>query len=256
MTYKTWVGTLACGIAFAFHTLPAAAATGNSAIEAAVATSNRSSAAQALDAARKPAGVLTFLGLKPGMEAADLMTGTGYWAEIMGLVVGSAGHVTAFQADRPPADPAVTKAWELLLQREKTLTLKFYPWAHFSAPADSLDFAIINNNYHDLYWESAKYQIPRTDPSEFTRALYAAMRHGGVVGVIDHTALPGDPRATVEKLHRIDPERVEADFQAAGFKLAGRSNLLANSKDDHTKFSGDPSILGKTDRFILKFVKS
>lgn len=94
------------------------------------------------------------------------------------------------------------------------------------------------------------------DPGEITRAIYAAMRHGGIVGVIDHTALSGDPGATVEKLHRIDPERVRADFQAAGFKLVGRSNLLANPTDDHTKFSGDPSILNKTDRFILKFVKS
>lgn len=216
---------------------------------------DRASAAQALDSSRKPEAVLEFLGLKRGMKAADLMTGSGYWAEIMGLIVGAKGHVTAFQADVPPPAAAATQAWDELLQREKTITLTYYPWAHFSTHADSLDFAILNDNYHDLYWESAKYQIPHTDPGEFTHALYAAMRHGGTVGVIDHVALPGDPRTTVEKLHRIDPERVKTDFETAGFKLVGESSVLANAADDHTRFAGDPAIRGKTDRFILKFVK-
>ena len=253
MTFRNL--TVALSLAFAMQSAWAAETSADGSIASAVATPTRATASRALDASRKPVPVLTFLGLKPGMKAADLMTGAGYWAEIMGLVVGPTGHVTAFQPDAPPADPATTKAVNDMLQRESTISLVSYPWAHFSTRADSLDFAIINDNYHDLYWESAKFQIPHADPSEFTHALYAAMRHGGIVGVIDHVALPGDARATVDKLHRIDPEQVKSDFEAAGFKLVGQSDLLANPADDHTSFSSAPAILHKTDRFILKFVK-
>ncbi len=60
------------------------------------------------------------------------------------------------------------------------------------------------------------------------------MKPGAIVGIIDHVALPnGDTRATVEKLHRIDPAVVKADFERAGFELDGERNLLRNPADDH-----------------------
>jgi predicted methyltransferase len=82
------------------------------------------------------------------------------------------------------------------------------------------------------------------------------MKPGAVIGVIDHVASPNsDTRATVEKLHRIDPEVVKADFTRAGFVLAGTSDILRNSGDDHSLLVFDPKIRGKTDRFIFKFKK-
>ena len=60
------------------------------------------------------------------------------------------------------------------------------------------------------------------DPKAWLKTVYAAMKPGGVVGVIDHVASPNsDTRATVEKLHRIDPEVIKADFKRAGFVLVG-----------------------------------
>ena len=87
------------------------------------------------------------------------------------------------------------------------------------------------------------------------KVIYDAMKPGAVVGVIDHVANPGDTRATVEKLHRIDPEVIKADFKRAGFKLEGTSDLLRNPADDHSLNVFDPKIRGKTDRVILKFRK-
>jgi predicted methyltransferase len=81
------------------------------------------------------------------------------------------------------------------------------------------------------------------------------MKPGAVVGVIDHIANPGDTRQTVEKLHRIDPEVVRADFQRAGFKLEAESDMLRNPEDDHNLLVFDPKIRGKTDRFVFKFRK-
>ena len=94
------------------------------------------------------------------------------------------------------------------------------------------------------------------DPNAFLKAVYAAMKPGAVIGVIDHVAKPNDDtRATVDKYHRIDPNVVKADFQRAGFVLVGTSDLLRNPADTHETEVHDPSILGKTDRFIFKFKK-
>jgi len=115
---------------------------------------------------------------------------------------------------------------------------------------------MLNLNYHDTYWESTKYKIPRMDPAKFLKVVYAAMKPGAVIGVIDHVANPNsDTRATVEKYHRIDPNVVRGDFERAGFRFAGSSNLLHNSADKHDLMVFDPKIRGSTDRFIFKFRK-
>ena len=221
----------------------------------AVAQNGRPAEAVALDAGRKPAEVLEFLGLKSGMTAADVITGSGYWAEIMARVVGPKGQVTAFEPDQFYTDPEEQKVWALLQQRRPDIRFVRYPFDAFAAAPGSFDFLIINLNYHDLYWESEKYHIPRSDPSAFVRALYAAAKPGGVVGVIDHVGPAGDTRAIVNKMHRIDPATVKADFEAAGFRLEAESPILRNPDDDHTKGVFDPAVRGKTDCFIYRFRK-
>jgi predicted methyltransferase len=115
---------------------------------------------------------------------------------------------------------------------------------------------ILNDNYHDTYWQNDKLGVPKMDPNAFLKAVYASMKPGAVIGVIDHVALPNnDTRATVDKLHRIDPNVVKADFKRAGFVLVGSSNILRNPADPHNAEVHDASIKGKTDRFIFKFRK-
>lgn len=222
-------------------------------LAAAVARPGRPAEAVKLDAGRKPAQVLAFLGLRPGMAAADIMTGSGYWAEILANAVGPKGHVTAFEPNQFYADPDEQKSWTALNARRADIRFVRYPFETFDAGAARFDFAIVSLNYHDLYWESTKYHIPRADPAAFLRALHVAMKPGGIVGIIDHVGPPGDTRAIVEKMHRIDPETVKADFKAAGFVLEATSALLANPADDHTKGVFDPAIRGKTDRFLFRF---
>lgn len=225
-------------------------------LTAAVAAAGRPAKATELDAGRKPAEVLAFLGLKPGMAAADIMTGSGYWAEIMANAVGPKGKVTAFEPQQFYNDPDEQKIWKALTDRRADIDFVRYPFEDFSAAGRHFDVVMISLNYHDLYWESAQYKIPHTDPKAFLKALYAAVKPGGVVGVIDHVGPAGDTRAVVDKLHRIDPATVEADFKAAGFRLEAKSPLLANAADDHSKMVFDPAIRGKTDRFLYRFRKA
>ena len=210
----------------------------------------------ALDASRHPAEVLAFLGLKKGMTTADIMAGAGYYSEIMARVVGHRGKVLAFEPRQfYDGDDKAKAAWVALSGRAANASVTSYPFDGFAAPANSFDFTLLHLVYHDLYWESEKYKVPRTDPAVFLRTLYAATKPGGIVGVIDHVALPGDTRATVEKFHRIDPEVVKRDFLAAGFVLEAESPMLRVASDDHSKTVFDPAVRGQTDRFVYRFRK-
>ncbi|MFA6219460.1 MAG: methyltransferase [Erythrobacter sp.] len=221
----------------------------------ALAAPDRPEDARALDEGRKPAQVLAFLGLEPGMVAADLLTGEGYWAEIMGHAVGPEGQVIAYQPEQFFTDDKSKADWAALLARAPQVREDRYPFDAFAPPANSLDFAIVNLSYHDIYWTSERFRIPTTDPDAYVRALYAGMKPGGIVGVIDHVGEGSDTRALVDKLHRIDPAVVRADFARAGFVLEAESGLLANPADDHTKLVFDPGVRGKTDRFVFRFRK-
>ncbi|MGJ3648961.1 class I SAM-dependent methyltransferase [Sphingomonas sp. GlSt437] len=223
---------------------------------AAVSAPGRSDEATKLDEGRKPEQVLAFEGLKTGDKAADIMAGNGYYTQIIARAVGPRGHVTAYNPEQfVKGDAKATADWAALMKQEHNVSYTIHPFEAFKAPAGAYDFVMIHLDYHDLYWESTKYGIKRIEPASFLKTLYAAVKPGGTVAVIDHVAAPGDTRATVEKYHRIDPETVKADFKAAGFVLDGSSDLLRNTTDDHTKLVFDPTVRGKTDRFVFRFRK-
>ena len=243
--------SLALALLLATTTTPAVHAK-PSPIAMAVAAKDRPAESVALDASRKPAEILSFMGLKPGMKAFDLLTGTGYYAEIMGHAVGPKGSVTAYSPAAYNPEP-IKAAFATLVTRAPNVRLVNNPAEAF-VPI-SYDFAMIHLNYHDFYFESVKYNIPRTDPDQVLKGLYAAMKPGGIVAVVDHVGPAGDTRALVDKLHRIDPATVKADFARAGFQLESESPALHMADDDHTKNVFDPAIRGKTDRFAFKFRK-
>lgn len=207
-----------------------------------------------LDESRKPAEVLNFLGLKSGNQAIDLFGANRYWAEIMAPAVGPKGHVTVWEPTQFYGKESADK-FAAFQQKAGNTHLIVSPFEAIALDANSYDFAMLNLNYHDVYWESTKYGVKRMDPDAFVKTVYASMKPGGVVGVIDHVGNPGDTRETVEKYHRIDPAVVKADFERAGFKLEAESDLLKNAADDHSLLVFDDKIRGKTDRFLFKFRK-
>jgi predicted methyltransferase len=246
---------LALALAITAVPLAAISAASPAGIAAAVATPGRSADNVKLDESRKPAEVLAFLGLKPGMNALDLFGGNAYWAEIMAPAVGPKGHVTVWEPTQFYS-PDTKKAFEAFEAKNANVSIVTSPFEAAALPAGYADLVMLNLNYHDTYWQSEKYGIPKMDPDAFLKAVYAAMKPGAVIGVIDHVASPNDDtRATVEKFHRIDPEVVKADFKRAGFEFVGSSDILRNPADDHSLMVFDPKVRGKTDRFVFKFKK-
>jgi len=227
----------------------------DNAISAAVANASRTADNVKLDESRKPAEVLEFFGLKPGMNAIDMFGANRYWSEIMAPVVGPQGSVVVWQPTQFMNDKRKTE-FSQFAANQPNVALISSPFENPLLGTNRYDFLIMNMDYHDVYWQNPERHIPQMDPDMWLKALYAAMKPGAVVGIIDHVASPNDDtRATVEKYHRIDPAVVKADFQRAGFVFEAESDMLRNPADDHTLNVFDAAIRGKTDRFVFRFRK-
>jgi predicted methyltransferase len=233
---------------------PAAAAPSPIA-QAVAATNLRDPENIARDASRKPAELLAFFGVKRGMRMLDLFGMNGYWAEINSQVVGPRGRVTVWQPTQFYTADGRTN-WLAGAGRLPNVSLIVSPFEAPVWPDAAYDFALINLDYHDVYWQNPQRGIPRMEPAAFVSKLYAALKPGGVVGLVDHVANAGsDPRQSVDKLHRIDPAVIRADFERAGFRLEAESPLLRNPADDHSLLVFDKAIRGQTDRVVFKFRK-
>lgn len=222
-------------------------------IAAAVTDPSRPSEDVARDTERHPGESVAFAGLKPGDSVADLIPGTGYFTRIFSKAVGPSGHVYAIVpqelAGRFPkgltalnalaADPAYAN-----------VTVLVEPINEISAPAP-LDLVWTAQNYHDMH---DTFFAP-ADLAKVNKAIFAALKPGGVYLVLDHADAAGKGLSDTETLHRIDPATVKTEVTAAGFVLKAKSDLLRNPADDHSLKVFDPAIRGHTDQFIFKFRK-
>src|SRR5271166_3030274 len=153
------------------------------------------------------------------------------------------------QSAAPKVDPDALVHMKALASQSPNVIVSEDPVAS-PLPA-GLDAVFIRQNYHDLY---DKFMGPADVPA-FNKAVFAALKPGGVYVVLDHAAVAGSGISATETLHRIDPARVKSDVLAAGFKLDAESSILANAADDHTKKVFDPSVRGHTDQFLFRFKK-
>lgn len=246
----------AFAVALAASTAVVAAPAGPANVTAAVAnTAARTPDNVKLDEFRKPAELLRFFGLRRGMQVLDMFGANKYWAEIMAPAVGQKGHVTVWQPTQFLNDKRKTE-FDAFAAKQSNVTLVSSPFEAPNLPKNKFDFAIINLDYHDVYWTNEERKIVRMEPGAWLKNLNSALKRGAIVGVVDHVASPNkDTRATVEKLHRIDPAVIRADFRRAGFQLLASSNMYRNPQDDHSLLVFDPKIRGKTDRVVYKFRK-
>jgi predicted methyltransferase len=223
--------------------------------QAAVSDPGRDEADIKLDESRKPAELLAFMGLEAGDTALDIFAGGGYYSEIMARAVGPEGSVIAVNPPQFTSSDQSKAKWAGVTARQPNVTMVPSQLPDYKPAPDSIDFAMLHLIYHDFYWESEQYKFAKMDPAVVLANLYAGMKPGGVVAVIDHAGMAGDTRAVVEKTHRIDPATVRTDFLNAGFVLDGESDMFANPDDDLEKNVFDPAVRGKTSRFVMRFRK-
>jgi len=222
-------------------------------IRAVVAAPNRSDADRALDSGRHPAEMLAFFEVSPGLRVAELGAGGGYTSELLARAVDPGGVVFA-QNSRFILDRFAEKPWSERLSKpvmqhvvrvDREFDDPFPPEAH------DLDAVFIVLLYHDTVWM-------KVDRSKMNRAVFQALRPGGIYAVVDHSARPGAGLDDVQTLHRIEETTLKKEIEQAGFELAGEADFLRNPADARD-WNDSPSAAGErrgtSDRFVVKFVK-
>lgn len=230
---------------------PAAAAQGSGSgggLAAALASADRPAEDKARDADRKPAELMQFFGVKPGMTAVDIIALGGYVTEVLSVAVGPKGKV---YAQNPPVALQLRDGMYAKQITERLANNRLPNVVRVDAdlpassqiPLGSVDVAITAMNYHDV-----RNRNP-DDGVTFLKGIYAMLKPGGVLGVTDHV---GNDGANNAQLHRIPKHFLIDDAKTAGFVVDAESDILAHAADDHTKMVFDPTLRGKTDQFVVR----
>ncbi|WP_041522069.1 methyltransferase domain-containing protein [Gilvimarinus agarilyticus] len=209
------------------------------------------------DQTSKPQDIIPLLELEPGETVVDLLGGSGYYTELLASTVGPEGNAilhnnAAFAAF---ANDGLTLRLERLgtpsafdVIVSETDELGFAP--------GSVDGFLLVMAYHDLYHEVPEYNWGPHDRKGVLAQLYQALKPDGRLVVIDHSGAQGTGISQTKSLHRMEKSTAINDITAAGFVLLKQPDTLQNPADDLTLNVFDPSIRGKTDRFVLVFGKS
>ena len=239
-----------------------------------VSSPDRRPADRTNDVRRKPADLLAFIGVRPGMVALDLFAGGGYTTELIARAVGPTGRVYGQSRPRnpnqPPPGPAAPgtgaapaagvlrpappSSPQALVERAKNpaaanivaVVRQFEYPVPPEVASGGLDLVTLMFNYHDLGWIGA-------DRAQMNRAVFAALKSGGMYVIADHSGRPGTGISESGTLHRVEEALVRREVEAAGFRLAAEGNFLRNPNDPRDKNTPEPP--QPKDEFVLKFVK-
>ena len=220
-------------------------------IAEAIASSNRPIADKLRDTGRRPAEIMSFFDVRPGDMVAELITGGGYYASILSGIVGDSGKVYGHAND-----------WFMGRQKAGSPLLKRIASGHYSnveevvfelediaLPVGGMDAIFVFLIYHDAV---GAFQ---TDRVRMNKGIYAALKPGGIYGVIDHHSSPGLGISDTTKNHRIERHVVVEEIIAAGFDFDEETDLLENLNDPLDVSVFNPSVRGNTHRMVLKFRK-
>lgn len=202
------------------------------------------------DGGRHPDQVMAFFGLERGDTVAEFMASRGYYVGVLSEMVGPEGtvygHNNSWLAARiSEGTPLGPRIAESKLSNVKEIISEL---EDPQIPDDTLDQAYMILFYHDTFWLEV-------DREAMNKAIYKALKPGGIYGIIDHHAAPGMGITDVRANHRIERHVVVDEVTAAGFELVGETDVLENLKDPLNVIVFQPDLRGDTHRFVLKFQK-
>ncbi len=254
-------------------------------IQAVIASPDRTAADRTTDQRRKPDQMIAFFGVRPGMTGLDISAAGGYTTELLARAIGPTGTVygqsappdpnrkppaqaegnanptamPAAPAAAPPPPPVRRTSAESLTLRAETMRAagtkaaaivpvlqKFDSPVPADLAAAKLDIVTLIFNYHDLGHMGV-------DRAAMNRAVFAALKPGGVYVIADHAGRPGTGISEAGTLHRIEEAFLKNEVEAAGFKLAAVGDFLRNPNDPKDRNTPEPA--QPKDQFVVKFVK-
>lgn len=241
-------------------------------VRAALAGDHRSDANRARDEFRDPAETLSFFGLTPDMTVVELWPGGGWYTEVLAPVLRERGRLVAASygletepayrprlhkelTDKVAGNPAVYGSVEVI---------EWDPPRKRGLGSDgSADMVVTFRNMHSFNNAGIL--------DEVLADMYAVLKPGGVLGIVQHRAAADADAAQTSKNGYLPEAFVIARTEAAGFVLEDRSEINANPKDAHDYEGGvwtlPPSYrlgdqdraryqaIGESDRMTLRFRK-
>ena len=227
-------------------------------ISAAVDSPERLDSDRVRDPYRKPAEILTFFGVKPGDQVADLWAGTGFYTDILSRIVGEEGkiysHNVPFLINRIPRVYGPDGPWDKRFETPQWIENVVKLVSELDAPElqGDLDLVMMILSYHD----SINHEVDR---KKMNQAIFDALKPGGIFAIVDHRALKGSGAQHVGTYHRVEESVVTEEILAQGFELVDHTDLLSHPEDTYDynilDIMRDSERRDRTDRFVLKFQK-
>ncbi|MGK0440446.1 MAG: putative methyltransferase [Pseudohongiellaceae bacterium] len=221
---------------------------------------------------RHPRETLIFFGVTPSSTVVEVWPGGGWYTEILAPLLKNDGvfyaahfsinsHIPFYRIKRQKFDQKIQAAPDVY---GKVITTTLMPPQHIlMAPNNSVDVVLTFRNVHN-WMKSGK------DAHVFS-AMFAALKPGGVLGVVEHRAKPGTPLVDMIGSGYVTEAEVKRMAGLAGFVFTGNSEINANVNDStlHPKgvWTLPPSLrlgdesrdhylsIGESDRMTLKFIK-
>jgi predicted methyltransferase len=216
----------------------------SSEISAAVADAGRPDADKARDPNRKPAEVLAFAGVKPGMVVAELAPGGGYYTRLLAKVVGPKGKVFALVSTAQAARPGGLDGINAVVAANPNVTVVTIEYPAVALP-EKADLFWTAENYHDFH------NGPTANIAALDKAVYDNLKSGGTFYVEDHSAAAGAGLEATSTLHRMDEAIAKSELTSAGFKIDAAGDLLRNPEDNKGAKNSEAGHF-VSDRFMLR----
>jgi len=206
------------------------------------------------DAARKPAEILAFAGLRPGDTVVEMEGGRGWFSFLISKAIGANGKlIVQYPPEFAYGDPAYKARVDGGQLPNATITKTHFD--KLETPDASADKVLWILGPHEVWFTPANTQ-GLGDPAGAFAEISRVLKPGGEFIAMDHAAVAGTPAKTsAQTLHRIDPQHVLDAAKAAGFIFVDKSDILANPEDDRTKSPFAPDLRRHTDQFLFKFRK-
>ena len=221
-------------------------------VEAALADESRPAEDRMRDRNRRPLDTLNFFGLKDNMRVLELLPGGGWYTRVLAPVLADNGKLyVALGTGRVSENILILPGFEQVEVLATSDDLRrpegsrHYIMDDFEFGVSKLDMVVTFRNLHNFDVDTR---------GEINRQVFAALRSGGLYGVIDHTARHMEP-ANHENRRRVDPVMVIKELMDLGFAFEGYTDLHYRADDELVYEVGRRSVTGNTDRFTLLFRK-
>lgn len=247
--------------------------TADASLTAAASGDHRADGNAARNVWRHPVETLTFFGIRPDMTVVEIWPGGGGWyTEVLAPYLRETGKLYAANYDGSGGNEYFARNAQAFRDKlaarpdvydRVTVTNLMPPDTMEAAPPGSADLVVTFRNLHNWVRDGRAESM--------FAAMYAALRRGGVLGLVAHR---GDPDMTGVEAARTGylAESVALELAAAaGFEFVASSEINANPRDTHRHPKGVWTLpprfrngdidrdkyaaIGESDRMTLKFVK-